>query len=575
MALTAAQAEAQMQEVFGAVSTGGKRMQTPPPEEEDGRKPHRPNGKGGQGKGWMGKGRKSQASRGTYARSYETEEASMEEMMRLLCRVVVRQEDMLNILKQSTSWVIFAKTEAPSIIPGLVAASQKWKEEITKQNSPLGNVSLRTTLFWCLLNQLMETFKNLTADQLQKAKDAGWSQIRASVPEVVACQSDPRTGRDQSSAADLCPDEDCGRPEGPDHIGDRDGLSFQTALDTQHARGNGGAATGCQLPKARGESVLREIGDAHGPGGSAAGRITDSQGGLQEIRCRNEAGRAHAVRTLVLRNNANYCYVNSAVRTILWAVAADPELETLLTNIGRSLIKGLLSHKGRSILVAGHILFSTIFTGWRSPAQQHDCAEFLAHLIARIGPGVCDGKWEARRQQLDSEGQSQVVTVDEGTCGQAISLTLPDGDMHQAQLLLHNWHAQAHPHALQKVPNLLFLSFSRYGGSPGVDQKNSCSIAWGRRVHMPVFSGDNDLSSGVVEFEVIAAIMHHGVVVTAGHYTAQLVEAEGDVLCDDNAIPAYRVRSPDSEMHRSSEVYILVCRRSRGASPGGGENMSH
>ena len=99
----------------------------------------------------------------------------MEDIMRLLCRAVVRQEDMLNILKQSTSWVIFAKTESPSIIPGLVAASQKWKEEITKPNSSLGNVSLRTTLFWCLLNQLLETFQNLTADQQQKAKDAGWS----------------------------------------------------------------------------------------------------------------------------------------------------------------------------------------------------------------------------------------------------------------------------------------------------------------------------------------------------------------------------------------------------------------
>ena len=145
-----------IKEVFGAVNTGGKRLQTP----------HRPNGKGGQGKGWLGKGGKFQASQGTYARSYL-------EMMRLLCRV--RQEDMLNILKQSTSWVIFAKTESPSVIPGLVAASQKWKEEITKQDSQLGNVSLRTTLFWCLLSQLMETFKSLTADQLQKAKDAGWS----------------------------------------------------------------------------------------------------------------------------------------------------------------------------------------------------------------------------------------------------------------------------------------------------------------------------------------------------------------------------------------------------------------
>ena len=52
--------------------------------------------------------------------------------------IAVRQEDMLNILKQSTSWVIFAKTESPSIIPGLVAASQKWKEEITKPEQFVG-----------------------------------------------------------------------------------------------------------------------------------------------------------------------------------------------------------------------------------------------------------------------------------------------------------------------------------------------------------------------------------------------------------------------------------------------------
>ena len=173
---------------------------------------------------------------------------------------------------------------------------------------------------------------------------------------------------------------------------------------------------------------------------------------------------------------------------------------------------------------------------------------------------------------MNSEGQPQVVTVDRGTCGQAISLDLPEGDMHQAQLLLHNWHAQAHPHALR---NVLFLSFSRYGGRPGVGQKNSCSIAWGRTVYMPVFSGDNDLSSGVVEFEVIAAIMHHGVVVTAGHYTAQLVEAEGDILCDDNAAPTYQARNPDSGMQQSREVYILVCRQSGEAPPVGGEGLHH
>ena len=44
----------------------------------------------------------------------------VDELMNLLCRVVIRQEDTLNILKQSTSWVMFARTGSPSIIPGLV-----------------------------------------------------------------------------------------------------------------------------------------------------------------------------------------------------------------------------------------------------------------------------------------------------------------------------------------------------------------------------------------------------------------------------------------------------------------------
>ena len=98
----------------------------------------------------------------------------MDGLVKLLCRVVIRQEDMLNIMKQSTSWVLFAKTESPSVIPGLVAASQKWKEEITKPGNQLGNISLRLTLFWCLANQMLETLRGLTEEQKTKATEAGW-----------------------------------------------------------------------------------------------------------------------------------------------------------------------------------------------------------------------------------------------------------------------------------------------------------------------------------------------------------------------------------------------------------------
>ena len=178
MALTPAQAEAQMQEVFGAVmGTAGKRAQTTLLDEADSRpdKHNRPNGKGSAGRGTASNGwRANRSSKKMSARNTDNDDGQVDELVKLLCRVVIRQEDTLNILKQSTSWVIFARTETPSVIPGLVTASQKWKEEITKTNSQLNGISLRTTLLWCLLNQVMEMLKAVTEDQMKKAKESGW-----------------------------------------------------------------------------------------------------------------------------------------------------------------------------------------------------------------------------------------------------------------------------------------------------------------------------------------------------------------------------------------------------------------
>ena len=84
-------------------------------------------GRGAGSHGW----RANRTSKRATAKNMENEEVGADELLKLLCRVVIRQEDTINILKQSTSWVIFARTEAPSVIPGLVTASQKWKEEIS------------------------------------------------------------------------------------------------------------------------------------------------------------------------------------------------------------------------------------------------------------------------------------------------------------------------------------------------------------------------------------------------------------------------------------------------------------
>ena len=123
------------------------------------------------------------------------------------------------------------------------------------------------------------------------------------LPEMVTGKSGPRTGCDSGALADVGPDENCGGHEGPNHIGDSDSLSLQKTPDFKHAGGDGGATTvGCQLPEARGESILRETGVADGPGSAPARRITNSQRGVQEIRSSDETGRTDAVRTLVLHS---------------------------------------------------------------------------------------------------------------------------------------------------------------------------------------------------------------------------------------------------------------------------------
>ena len=385
------------------------------------------------------------------------------------------------------------------------------------------------------------------------------------ISEMVADEPSLGARHVQEPAADVGHHEADRGAQGHGDVGNCLGFPFQAAFDAQHARGYGGSTAGCEFPEGISQSVLRQIGAADGTGVLADGALTDSQGRVQTIGSGDETGRARSVRTLILRNTANYCYANSAIRTVLWAVAMDSRLERLLTNIGRNLIRGLLAHKGRSILVAGHILYGAVFRGWRSPSRQHDYSEFLTHLIMHIGPDLCAGRWEARRQQACPRRGSVVVRVDRGICQQAISLGLPDGNLHHAQSLLQNWHAQARVHALVQAPTILVVSFSRYGGSLGVGCKNACRIAWGDVVSVPTFSAEDAIVTEMTECQVIAVVMRHGDSVDSGHYTTRLVEVDGHVLCDDNEGPIYQARHPSENMQTSRHAYMLICKYRGGA----------
>ncbi|CAE7560197.1 pol [Symbiodinium sp. CCMP2592] len=131
--------------------------------------------KGGRGKGgrpWHPQSRRfvSESSH----QQQQQEEVSMEDLLRLLSSIIMRHEDQLKILRQSTGWVLFAKTASPSIVPGIIKASLKWKDEVVKPDCKFAHVSLRAILFWNLVEQMLAVLQGLTQDMKDKAVEEGW-----------------------------------------------------------------------------------------------------------------------------------------------------------------------------------------------------------------------------------------------------------------------------------------------------------------------------------------------------------------------------------------------------------------
>ena len=205
------------------------------------------------------------------------------------------------------------------------------------------------------------------------------------------------------------------------------------------------------------------------------------------------------------------------------------------------------------------LLWGMLFRGWARAHAQHDCAEFLAFVVARLCPQVFNGDWMARR----SEEHRGIVALEEHTCEEAISVDLPPGDRLRAQFLIHEWHSQAAVHALRQPPRILILRFARYTDGPSGAAKNHALVTWTHILQMPMFTGDG-MESVNCAYSVEAAILHSGLSITTGHYTTLLIEADTILFCDDNIAP--RRLTPGSPFHTeqgfgSREVYMLKCRR--------------
>ena len=183
---------------------------------------------------------------------------------------------------------------------------------------------------------------------------------------------------------------------------------------------------------------------------------------------------------LVLANPGNHCYMNASVRSLLWTLAGCAGHSTLdrhVSPLGAQAANALAPHKPDSrlqpILVHNLFPWRLLASGWQSPQQQHDCAEYIAHIIPRMCPECMKGEWSAR-----VEVDGTVIDTEHAPTTQALSLEIPAGNVHRTQALIHHWHTQSSVHALRLPPEILLLRFVRYSLHVGGVLKNSATIEW-------------------------------------------------------------------------------------------------
>ena len=224
------------------------------------------------------------------------------------------------------------------------------------------------------------------------------------VSGVVAREPLPRGGPLPRSDLDGGSHQDPCRAEVAGHVGGGVGLLLESPSHGSDAGKDGGVSARCDFPETSGSPLLRAARSIAGTGIHATLRTSAPQGRISEITRGPEAGRDASLRTLVLRNTSNHCYINSVVRTLLWTIVLDPGLDDSFGSAGLTFLKQLLKHNGKPMLIAGQLMFNFALRGWRSPSQQHDCAEFYQHIIARLGATAFEGTWEARRLDEDALG---------------------------------------------------------------------------------------------------------------------------------------------------------------------------
>ena len=262
------------------------------------------------------------------------------------------------------------------------------------------------------------------------------------------------------------------------------------------------------------------------------------------------------------------CYMNSVMTALGWCWV-------LLQNrrqLGRlhRLLQHLLDEKVKILMLDPE--YGNAVMHWPSPNIQHDIAEFWGYLMNTFSTDVMGtfSGWWAEVQYLHIGGDLIGLIQSKNSLHQALVLPLTlTSTAYSLQVLVDHWHQSENEHLhnvlLRPVPLFLYIQLECFAWdrSQNMQIKRRHSLRSSmleEMVQIPVRLEDQLTENDVVTYTVYAALLHHGDIPQAGHYTALLRHAGSWVHRDDDR----QSTVADSRLPSLvADVYCLIlCRRS-------------
>eukprot|EP00435_Cladocopium_sp_Y103_P006421 s3424_g2.t1 len=280
----------------------------------------------------------------------------------------------------------------------------------------------------------------------------------------------------------------------------------------------------------------------------------------------------HALCHVRLDNQANWCFANSTIYCLLWALMTAQCEPFHLGERFAALIQFLPCHNLQLVALEGLTWFQQILQTWgifrgNQRVRQQDSSEFLLAALTWLQSSAIAMAWEKR---VTVENQVQVF--DHGGPHVPLSLfiplsfaPLPDSEITLCTLV-HAWmQVDGMRTALVQAPLVVCLHLDRlYQDEDGQVHKSECMIDLTADCDIPVFTGQ-DLRIESVSYVLVACTAHLGDT-QGGHYRSILklrpmISAEGNpiswMMTEDNqpAAPIWRV--PDWFRRCATDFWLL------------------